>query len=222
MVSGYNSRDLNKSFFDMNNAFGNLLMHWIEVSGLSKKTVAEKAGMCRANLYKLLKGEISEIRFSTLVNLANALEVDPKEFISLYYSLYQDKVLSDEKVEDKNAFESSFVTDVNYPDYSMVSCGEEFEKVWAVKNTGNKSWENLRLVCQDKPLQVGEHEVGLQPHAELIEIPDTRPGEVAFVSVIFKAPEIPCSVVSKWKAAGSNGKLVFPEKTGLYCLVQVE
>lgn len=53
----------------------------IEESGLTDKQLAEKAGMSRQTIWLLRKGEVTDVKLSTLQSLASALEVEPTELM---------------------------------------------------------------------------------------------------------------------------------------------
>jgi hypothetical protein len=124
------------------------------------------------------------------------------------------------------------VADVTYPDNSTVNTGQEFEKIWEVVNLGLEPWSGWRLQCVDEQLQVGvkqgcEHfassrsQYGLLPLETSVPIPDTLPGEHTRIAVRFRAPDFPCTVISHWKSMDAHGVFLFPNLTGLYCLVKV-
>lgn len=85
-----------------------------------------------------------------------------------------------------------FLQDLTIPDGSHLQPGEEFEKVWQVRNDGSCVWGSgyyLRL-------QDGEA-LGTQGRQAL---PASSPGDVVEISIAFTAPEQPGSYRSAWKA----------------------
>ncbi|MBO1927568.1 helix-turn-helix domain-containing protein [Thiomicrorhabdus sp. 6S2-11] len=198
-----------------------LLKDLVVQTGLSKKALAEQAKISRQSLYNLLNGDISEVKVSTLVNLASALRVHPLELLRPYFNGYIldcDSRSSSNLIKGLNA---GFIEDVTYPDYSSVSVNQTFDKTWLVINTGSVPWEDLYLVCQDEPCEIRGLCVGLKPQYRKIPIPYTLPGEKVELTVTLTAPVIPGSVRSEWKAENVQGQLVLGSKFPLYCLVKV-
>ncbi len=52
----------------------------------TKSLLAEKIGVSRSTLHRILSGEVEEARLSTLVNLAYALGVHPFELLRRYFA----------------------------------------------------------------------------------------------------------------------------------------
>ncbi len=198
--------------------FSNLVNKLVEQSGLNKTELAEKASLSRTSFYKLLKGDIAEAKLSTLINVSNALGVPPLELLRPYL-----KHLSSTSSLGASALDldTGFISDVTYPDNAIVYTGQLFDKIWSVKNQGTKPWKGLYLECQDKPHQLNGLSISLNPVIQKIAIPEVLPGEKALISVSFKAPELPTTVISSWKATYEDGTLVFPNKKPLYCMVKV-
>lgn len=196
--------------------FSTSLNELIDKSSLTKKQLAERAGISRASLYNLLSGDVAESKLSTLIRLSSALGVHPFDIIHPYFN---------QSMRGRLALThqagTAFVEDVTYPDYSTVMPHQTFIKTWAVMNTGEAPWENLFLVCQDAPVEVGGMPMGLQPEQPRIAIPYTQSGEKILLSATLTAPGLPCTVKSEWKAADANGELLFPDKAPLYCIVKV-
>ena len=123
---------------------------------------------------------------------------------------------------------SAFLQDVTYADGSPVEAGSRLEKIWAIQNTGDVTWEDRWLTCQDEdleirsgdgtPLTVGQN---LVPENRSVPLPRTLPGESAEISVVFTAPTTPCTVISYWKMTYADGRLCFPEGHGLWAKVRV-
>lgn len=62
----------------------NFIKEQIKASGISKTEVARRAGICKAELYKLLRGDIRQSKITTFVSLAKALQVHPFDLISSF------------------------------------------------------------------------------------------------------------------------------------------
>lgn len=199
--------------------------------GLTNKEVALRAKVSRQTWYNLLNAQIEEAKFSTLIRIANTLETHPLVMMRIYFS---EKSLqaANTLASGSRKYGSGFVSDVTYPDNSIVNVGQVFLKTWEVVNLGTTSWSNLYLQCVDELIEVraknaDQHalrlgkQYGLLPLQQRIPIPETLPEEHVQLSVEFRAPDYPCSAISHWKTIDANGNLVFPGATGLYCLVRV-
>ena len=136
------------------------------------------------------------------------------------------------RIADTQAIASGFIADITYPDNSIVQVGQTFEKVWEVANLGSQPWVNWRLQCVDEHLSVQalhgseqyqgkKLQYGLQPLENSIPIPTTEPGEKVRLHVTFRAPDFACTTISHWKSVNEAGEILFPNLTGLYCLVKV-
>lgn len=202
--------------------FEAVLTELIETKGLTKKQLAQNSGISRATLYNILQGNVAEARLSTLIKLAACLETHPLTLLKPYFS----DTISERKLSSltKNQ-DTEFITDVTYPDNSLVQPNQVFTKTWSVLNTGKTAWQNLFLTCQDQSEKYQHphinNQMQLRPDVQQIAIPDTQPGERIQLSIVFTAPSTPCRVISFWKATDSQGNLQFPEKAPLSCLVKV-
>jgi len=97
---------------------------------------------------------------------------------------------------DKYAWDINTV-DVNIPDNTAMSPGEEFTKTWKIKNTGNCAWgEGYKLI-----FSYGEEMSGAaQPFTAAI-----APGQEVDVSVTFKAPDLAGTYFSFWTLQNAKG-----------------
>lgn len=85
-----------------------------------------------------------------------------------------------------------FLQDLTIPDGTHMQPGEEFEKVWQVRNEGSCVWGSgyyLRLQDGDA---LGT--LGRQP------LPASSPGDVVEIRIHFIAPDQPGNYRSAWKA----------------------
>lgn len=87
--------------------------------------------------------------------------------------------------------------DVNIPDDTTMTPGQEFVKTWKIKNTGSCVWgAGYGLIYA-----YGERMSGVaQPLAGVVEI-----GQEVEVSVSFKAPDKAGQYTSAWQMANSKG-----------------
>ena len=92
---------------------------------------------------------------------------------------------------------SAFVRDVNYPNGTTVSPGEEFVKTWKVENTGSCDWQyNYGMaVIVDKDFDSSWNHLGR----------NVKPGEWAEVSVIVNAPNNDGTYTGSWRMADAGG-----------------
>jgi hypothetical protein len=102
--------------------------------------------------------------------------------------------------------------DVNIPDGTIMSPGQDFVKTWKVKNNGSCPWgSGYKLVYAgytDK--MAGE----FQPLAEVVQ-----PNQDIDISVQFKAPEATGEYLSAWQMQNPAG-VTFPEIIFIKILVQ--
>jgi hypothetical protein len=111
--------------------------------------------------------------------------------------------------------DSAFVGDISVPNGRMVRTSERFTKTWEIENTGLTTWRDRFLREENSGAS------GLVPDLPLINVPLTKPGERAKVSVTFTAPEYPATCESYWKMVDQHGAYCFPHKVGLNCCVKV-
>jgi hypothetical protein len=193
--------------------------------GLSLSEVCRRSGMSRQTLYSL--GQHGKLpTLSTVVNLADTLQVHPMRLLQLLFDelpLHHTPVLQALR-EDRSAFGR----DVTVPDGSLVFQGEQFTKTWEIHNAGNVHWVDRVLRCMDDEIVVysrsGEQlnlAPNLQPLVQHIPIPNTAPGKAVTLSVDFVAPMAPCTVLSYWKMCFADGRLCFPDSRGLWVKVTV-
>jgi len=199
--------------------FSALLLGLAKQSGMSKRAIAERANISRTAFYNLLNGQVGEAKLSTIVSLAQSLDIPPVELLKPYFNSLSNPANSENS--SPSAADSGFIADVTYPDNAIVFTEQTFDKVWAVMNSGRTTWKNLYLECQDEPTYLDDIPIGLQAVDTRVAIPQTAPGEKALVSVQLTAPMLPCSAISRWKAVDAEGNLVFPDKFPLYCMVKV-
>lgn len=189
---------------------------------LSKSDVAKGAGISRQTLYKILNADIHEAKLSTIVKLSQVLQLHPMDLLRIYFKSMS---IKNTQFED----DSGFIGDITYPDNTIVMSNQQFTKVWGVKNMGNTTWSNRKLICVDQHIEASisnkkiniKQQRGLRPLFDSIDIPTTKPGETIQLSVEFRAPAYSCSTISYWKSVDEEGSFCFPEKEGLSCLVKV-
>jgi transcriptional regulator with XRE-family HTH domain len=113
---------------------------------------------------------------------------------------------------------STFLGDT-IPHGTRMEPGQVFEQTWRVRNSGSVLWEGRRLERQG-PL-TGP---GLISSLRFVDVPDTKPGQVAKITAPLKAPTYDCSSIAYFKMVDADGKLCYPDhfQLGLDVLVRVE
>lgn len=89
----------------------------------------------------------------------------------------------EEKKVEKKVNSARFVKDVTLIDGAEVVCGENFTKIWKVKNTGNQSWEEGVVLLY----LGGSQEFGLLKNSQF-KVPTANTEEDVDVSVTLMAP----------------------------------
>jgi hypothetical protein len=113
---------------------------------------------------------------------------------------------------------STFVGDT-IPHGTLMEPGQVFEQTWRVRNSGEVPWTGRRLERQG-PL-TGP---GLITSLRFVDIPETKPGEMAEITGLLKAPTYDCSSIAYFKMVDADGRICFPDgyMLGLDVLVRVE
>lgn len=98
---------------------------------------------------------------------------------------------------DNYSFDAATV-DVNVPDGSEMSPGQDFLKTWRIKNTGSCAWgEGYKLIYAGYANRMDGQAVPLNGVV--------APGEEVEVSVRFRAPQAAGEYVSAWQMANAKG-----------------
>jgi Ig-like domain-containing protein len=106
-----------------------------------------------------------------------------------------------------------FVEDVNIPDDTTMSPGQDFVKTWKVKNNGSCTWgEGYELVYAD--YADGDLSGQFQPITQVVQ-----PGQEVELSVQFTAPDQVGQYLSAWQMANPSG-ITFPEAVYVKIIVQ--
>ncbi|HYD79008.1 MAG TPA: NBR1-Ig-like domain-containing protein [Paucimonas sp.] len=206
----------------------NYVKQQARMRGISDSELARRAKISRPALLKLLSADVKCPELTTLANLAYAIDDHPYRLVSLYLAGTSPPSRGDWKTKEKRDA-SRFLRDVTYPDGSMVTTNQRFEKIWEIANAGERPWIGRKLVCQDQSALLYRKEgdafvplnYSLVPDKAELPIPDTMPGESVTLAVNFTAPNTPAWVVSYWKMKDRDGEYCFPELEGLRCCVSV-
>jgi len=106
----------------------------------------------------------------------------------------------------------SFVADVNVPDDTSMSPGQDFVKTWKVKNSGSCPWgAGYKLVYAGYADNMSGQ---FQPLTGVVQ-----PGQEVEVSVQFKAPDAADQYLSAWQMSNPTG-VTFPEIIFVKIIVQ--
>jgi len=106
----------------------------------------------------------------------------------------------------------SFVADVNVPDDTSMSPGQDFVKTWKIKNSGSCPWgAGYKLVYAGYADNMSGQ---FQPLTGVIQ-----PGQEVEVSVQFKAPDAADQYLSAWQMSNPSG-VTFPEIIFVKIIVQ--
>ncbi|HLO33090.1 MAG TPA: NBR1-Ig-like domain-containing protein [Anaerolineales bacterium] len=106
----------------------------------------------------------------------------------------------------------AFVADVNVPDGTNMSPGQDFLKTWRVKNTGSCTWDaNYKLIYAGYADKMAGQ---WQPLTQVVQ-----PGQEVELSVQFKAPDQIGEYLSAWQMANSKG-VTMPEAIYVKVIVQ--
>lgn len=202
-------------------------------NGVTHSSIARKAGISRETLYRIMRGNGRRASVETICGVARAAGIAPVALLRLMFHDLDSGGLTLLPVTHVGDH-ISFLSDVTVPDRSTVMAGQRFKKIWAVQNTGGVTWVGRRFRCVDSELvsarwvnrrgkRVLEPDLapGLSATKTEVKVPRTGSGETAEISVVFRAPLLPCDTISRWKMVDANGELCFPQHSGLWCVVSV-
>ncbi len=105
----------------------------------------------------------------------------------------------------------SFVADLTIPDGMQVAPGQKFQKTWAIRNDGNKVWDNTYTLTFDSGDNMGG--------GASVPLPPLRPGQSGQVSVNLTAPNTLGTVRSTWRPHDPQGN---PFDFELYAEINVQ
>jgi hypothetical protein len=98
---------------------------------------------------------------------------------------------------DKYSWDPATV-DVNVPDNTTMSPGQDFVKTWKIKNIGTCTWDNAYKLV----FSYGSDKLKGQPQPLAAAI---APGQEVDVSVQFTAPDLPGTYTSYWTLQNGKG-----------------
>lgn len=110
-----------------------------------------------------------------------------------------------------------FGVKVTYSENNVVCVGETFTQACRIINLGSQTWKNMYLQCLDKKNNTPSSRRLKLIHDKVL-IPETKVGEAANITIIFKAPNQPFSVQSEWAVVSHSGKVNSSDE-GKICFV---
>lgn len=113
---------------------------------------------------------------------------------------------------DKYSWDLTTV-DVNVPDNTVMTPGQEFTKTWKIKNTGSCTWGAGYTMVYS----YGDDKMSGQPQPFGAAI---APGQEVEVSVQFKAPDLPGTYTSYWTLQNPKG-IAFQGNDGKVLYVRI-
>lgn len=179
--------------------------------------LARRSGLSRAELYRIYNGEVSEPSPHTLQRLARGLGISNSAVLASAYGGYIRPTRRELRPSQHSDSEVDWVTDLTYPDNSIVATGQVFIKAWRIQNVGRTTWQDWQLVNVDNPAIP----LFLRPTCDTVPVPTTRPGETVDLSVELQAPILPGTTISRWKLRDASGQSPFPDLVGIWCQVVV-
>jgi hypothetical protein len=102
--------------------------------------------------------------------------------------------------------EAEFVEDVSIPDYTIIERGDQFVKIWRIRNAGSCTWSPTYQVAFSQGNPVEWQEMAL---AEIVS-----PGEETEVSITVQSPEVPGIYQAWWQLSDEQGQ-IFGDQLGL-------
>lgn len=201
--------------------------------GSSLSDIAERAGITRAYLHRLLSGHTFNPGVLTLQRLAAALQLPAMTLYRLYAEEARPSRSTARRHEGLNDPQDGlvFVADVTVPDHALMTPGEAFTKTWAIQNAGSRPWLRRRLERVDDELVIARRtpqgglsalvDTHLTSLGHQVEVPPTHPGQIVELSVDMRAPEGSGTVTSLWQMVNADGQPCFDQQCFLYTVVTV-
>ena len=210
--------------------FAKYLRRRMREKELTITETAKRAQISRGALNKYLNQEVKDGKLSTFVMLGRVLGDHPLTLLSIFFQGWDfAKTVPNRTKSIHLGDDVGFIADIDCPDNYPVAREAIFKKTWELQNVGSVVWENRKLVCIDESLNVSSSKPGLQDHRYTgltplkreIEVPYTKPMEHVQLTVHFKSPNYPGTMVSHWKMVDEKGNYYYPDSLGIFCQVQV-
>ena len=104
----------------------------------------------------------------------------------------------------------SFVTDVTYPDNTIVAPNQAFTKIWRIKNIGSCPWNSSYSLIFDHQDGMGVN----SGYAQALTSGVVNPGQTVDLSVNLTAPATPGTYTGYWRMRDPGGVLFGITPTG--------
>jgi hypothetical protein len=104
-----------------------------------------------------------------------------------------------------------FISDITYPDNTVVAPSQEIEKIWLVQNNGTCNWESDYTIRNVDGFPMGS--------STIVALYPVRSGGEYEITITFYAPTDAGSHASKWQAYDPEGE---PFGQEIYILVLVD
>lgn len=114
---------------------------------------------------------------------------------------------------DAGSDNASFEGDVTFPDGSVVAPGQQFTKVWQLRNIGSTRWEGRYLTRVNSTACQAP---------DMAPIPITEPGQSVRIAVPVTAAQSPGQCKIFWKMTDADRTLLLPDKNPIYLDVVVQ
>lgn len=134
----------------------------------------------------------------------------PEEVNQLYmFYLYSKEKILEPVTQEQEKLDRSLFQYEFPPDMSLQKPKEWMTHTWVIKNVGRTIWEERSFVCICPPDWLDEEN-------RKIEMPTlVYPGDTVFLTVRFRAPNLPGDYSLRWRMANRAGGLMFPQRVGL-------
>ena len=176
---------------------------------------------------KSYKYGINPVRSGVEVGYADFIFKKTSEINNEYLSLEKNEsiipkwimdiiTICENKNNPENKDDSLFVRDNNFADGSKLLIGQVIKKSWRIRNAGNTSWKNRFLKIDGQPRGTGRIHCN-----SITQIPNAEPNQEIDIEVELRMPPYPCSVYAEFKMTDASGRILFPNKRGLYVAFDV-
>jgi transcriptional regulator with XRE-family HTH domain len=180
--------------------------------GLSMTDLAERSGVSRSELYKLMEGRVQEPSPNTLRRIAGVLHESDTWIFRLTYDYLKPLKREGRPKKYRVGYSTGWVG-ATEPDDIQVAVNQRFEETWEIQNDGDQTWHHFSLVNIDDP----NNRNYIRPDRSVIPLPEeVKPGETVCLTACFTAPAFGGPCRSNWKLEDESGEFVFPELTGVW------
>lgn len=111
--------------------------------------------------------------------------------------------------------QGTFVRDVNVPDGTTMTAGQEFTKTWEIRNSGTCTWDENYTIIFSSGTQLAEEAV------YDFTTEDIEPGETVQISIPMTAPATVGEYTSYWVMRNDLGQNFFINGGAIYVQIKV-